>query len=193
MKTFKYTLAIALALALSTAWAGGDPAAQDKPRIYSSETIKVNALVEAVNHETREVTLRHHDGELITFVAEDDVRNLAQVKVGDVINSEYTRSFAIEVYGNAGVAPSTGDFSAMGVAEEGDKPGLTSIDTQVITATVEAIDIEANTFKLKWPDGEVEEFTAQNPENLKKAAVGDLVVITVTEALDVNVEEPPVE
>ena len=193
MKMFKFAAALTLSLATVIGSAGEKQAAQDKPRLYSSETITVNALVEAVNYETREVTLRDADGELITFIADEEVRNLAQMKVGDVINAEYTRSYAIEVYENTGMTPSTGDFSAMGVAEEGDKPGLTSIDTQVITATVEAIDIEANTFKLKWPDDSVEEFTAQNPENLKKAAVGDLVVITVTEALDVDVVEPPAE
>jgi len=56
-------------------------------------------------------------------------------------------------------------------------------------ATVEAIDIEANTFKLKWPEGAVKEYVARDPENLKKADVGDLVVVTYTEALAVVVEE----
>lgn len=193
MKMNKFAAATALSLVLTTAWAGNHEARQDKPRIYSNESMKVTALVEAVDYDTREVTLRDPEGELITFTAPEEARNLAQMKPGDIVNAEYTQSYAIEVYEGKDMAPSTGDFSAMGVAEEGDKPGLTSIDTQVITATVMAIDLEDNTFKLKWPDESIEEFTAQNPENLSKAAVGDLVVITVTEAIDITVEEAPAE
>jgi hypothetical protein len=63
----------------------------------------------------------------------------------------------------------------------------------VITATVEDINIEANTFKLKGPDGEVTEYTARNPDNLKRAMVGDLVVITRTDAVAVVVEAQPAE
>jgi len=68
-------------------------------------------------------------------------------------------------------------------------PGMTAMDTTIVTATVEAIDIEANTFKLKWPEGIVKEYVARDPENLKKADVGDLVVVTYTEAIAVVVEE----
>jgi hypothetical protein len=59
----------------------------------------------------------------------------------------------------------------------------------VVTATVEEINIELNTFKLKGPDGVINEYTARNPENLKRAAVGDLVVMTVTSAVAIVVEE----
>jgi len=52
---------------------------------------------------------------------------------------------------------------------------------------LEAIDLEANTFKLKNVDGEVGEFVARDPANLAKAAVGDAVVVTTIEAMAVEV------
>jgi hypothetical protein len=55
---------------------------------------------------------------------------------------------------------------------------------------VEEFDLEANTFKLRGPEGNVREFAARNPENLEKADVGDLVVITVTTAFGILVEHP---
>jgi hypothetical protein len=193
MKILKYFATITMAMFLSTGWAGEQKAPVEKPRIYSSQTMQVNLLVEAVDYETREVTLLDPDGKPITFTAGPEVRNLAQMQAGDVVYAEHTQSYSIEVFENKGMAPSELDLTAVGAAEEGDKPGLTAIDTQVITATVEAIDLETNKFSLKWPDDSIEEFTAQNPENLRKAAVGDLVVITVTEALDISVEEPQAE
>jgi len=60
----------------------------------------------------------------------------------------------------------------------------------VVNAIVEAIDLENNTFKLKFPDDKVQEFTAENPENLKLASVGDLVVITINQSLDIIVKQP---
>ena len=72
-------------------------------------------------------------------------------------------------------------------------PGFAAMDATVITATVEEINIEANTFKLKGPDGAVNEYVARNPENLKHSMVGDLVVITYTEAVALSVEKTTAE
>jgi hypothetical protein len=43
------------------------------------------------------------------------------------------------------------------------------------------------------PGGKIQEFEAMNPENLKKAAVGDLVVSTMTEAVAIYLVEVPPE
>ena len=72
-------------------------------------------------------------------------------------------------------------------------PGGMEMATTVTTAIVEEINIEANTFKLKMPGGEIREFTAQNPENLKAAAVGDVVIATHTEAVAIYLAEIPKE
>jgi hypothetical protein len=61
----------------------------------------------------------------------------------------------------------------------------------ISTATVDTIDLENNTFRLDWGDGNIKEYVAQNPANLRKAAVGDLVVVTYTEALALSVQEIP--
>jgi hypothetical protein len=68
-------------------------------------------------------------------------------------------------------------------------PGMAAMDATVITAVVEEINLAANTFKLRGPSGEIKEYEARDPENLKKAAVGDLVVITYTEAVALSVEK----
>ncbi len=79
----------------------------------------------------------------------------------------------------------------MARTKEGEMPGVAAIDTQVATATVEEINIEANTFKLRGPDGSVQEYVARNPQNLKRAKVGDLVIFTVTTSVSIVVEQGP--
>ena len=158
-------------------------------RTQASQTATMTALVTAINHETREVTLKGPEGNFLNFVADDDVRNLDQVSVGDTVVAQYEQSLDIEVLPNDGSAPGAGAMTAAGRAEKGEMPAGAVINSQVITATVEEINLENNTFKLKGPSGEVKEYTARNPENLKKAEVGDLVVITYTEAVALSVEK----
>ena len=148
----------------------------------------MNAVVEAINMETREVTLRGPQGNAVSMVVGEEARNLDQVEVGDIVSAEYVRSLSIEVLPGDGTEPGAGGLTAAARAEKGEMPAGVVMDTQVVTATVEAIDMEANTFKLKFPDGAVEQFTARDPKNLALAEVGDLVVITTTEALALRVD-----
>ena len=174
----KKTLILITSLMLfpSTCWAG-EKASVDKPSMSTSEKVIITALVEAINHETREVTLRGPEGNSVSFVASEEARNLDQVSVGDIVMAEYIQSMSIEVMANDGSKPGAGELAVAGRSEKGEMPGMAAIDTVVVTATVEEINIEANTFKLKGPSGEIKEYEARNPENLKKADVGDLVVI----------------
>ena len=178
-----------LLLVSSPCWAGDSALAADKPSIYTSETVVLTALVEAINHETREVTLRGPEGNSVSFVASEDARNLGQVQVGDIVNAEYVQSLSVEVFANDGTEAGAGQLLAAGRSELGEMPAGMVVDSTVVTATVEEINIEDNTFKLKGPDGEIKEYVARDPENLKKAEVGDLVVITYTEALALSVEK----
>ena len=165
----------------------------DKPSFSASQSMVVSALVEAIDHETRVVTLRKANGEAVTFTADDNVRNLAQVSVGDHLTAEYVETVSIKVMAADGLEADAAEVSAMARAEEGAMPGFAAMDAMVVTATVEEINIEMNTFKLKGPDGVISEYTARNPENLKRSAVGDLVVMTVTSAVAIVVEEKPAE
>jgi len=163
----------------------------DRPSFSASQSVTVSALVTAIDYETRIVTVRKADGEEITFTASEDVRNLRQLEAGDVLLAEYVETVSIDVMANDGLGTDAAGAIAIARAEEGEKPGMAAIDTSVIIATVEDINLDRNTFKLKGPDGSVEEYVARNPDNLKRALVGDVVVITVTESVAIEVQEQP--
>ena len=188
MNTKPLMLAAALILPLS-AWSGDEQQAAEKPSISATETVQLSAVVEAIDLETRQVTLRGPEGNSRMITVREDARNLDQVNPGDTVNVEYMQNLTIEVFANDGMKPGAGSLSAVQRAKEGEMPGMAAMDTSIVTATVEAIDIEANTFKLKWPEGVVNEYVARDPENLKKADVGDLVVVTYTEAIAIVVEQ----
>ena len=193
MKNISNMSILALTLFATVLWAGDEEAMMDKPSFYASQSATVTAVVTAIDHETRVVTVRRPDGEEITMTASDEARNLDQVAVGDILKAEYERTFSIEVMANDGMEPEMAMASAMARTEKGQMPGIAAMDATIVVATVEEINLEMNTFKLKGPDGEVNEYVARNPENLKRSAVGDLVVITTTEAVAITVEEQPAE
>jgi len=154
--------------------------AQDKPSLFTSQSSTMQASVEEIDHESRAVTLRRQDGELFTFTASPEVRNLAEVSAGDILTIEYTRSVSITVMDVDGVEPAAGEVAAIVRSGEGQMPAMAAADSMIILATVAAIDVEANTYKLEMPDGSINEYVAMNPENLELAAIGDVVVIEVT-------------
>jgi len=193
MKNISNMSTLALTLFATVLWAGDEVAMMDKPSFYASQSETVTAVVEAIDHETRVVTVRRTDGEEITFTANEDARNLSQVAVGDIITAEYERTVSIEVMANDGMEPEMAMASAMARTEKGQMPGIAAMEATIVVATVEEINIEMNTFKLKGPDNEVTEYVARNPENLRRSAVGDLVVITTTEAVAITVEKQPAD
>lgn len=186
-----FSTAAALALSAGASAQSSDDMMMEKPSFYASQTMTVSAVVEDIDQETRVVTVKTPDGESLTFTASDEVRNLPQVSVGDVLIAEYMETVSIEVMENDGMEPEAAEAVAMARAEEGQMPGFAAMDTRIATATVEDINIEANTFKLKGVDGSVQEYTARNPDNLKRASVGDLVVMTVSEAIAIEVAKQP--
>jgi len=193
MKNIRYITIVSLLLTAATVWAGDQDTTLDRPSFSARQSMTVSAVVEVIDHETRIVTVRKPDGEAITFTASDEARNLDQVDVGDVLIAEYVETVSIKVVANDGMEADAAAVSAMARTEEGEMPGFAAMDASVTTATVEEINLENNTFKLKGPDGRINEYVARNPENLKRAMVGDLVVITVSEAIAITVEEQPVE
>ena len=167
------------------------PISSDKPSFSATQTAQMTTVVSAINHETREITLTGPQGNSRTITADPEQKGLDQIHVGDIVNVEYLQNVSIDVMANDGMEPAVGAMEAVGRSGEGEAPGAMVVDTQVVTATVHAIDIEANTFKLQWPTGEIREYVAQDPENLKKADVGDLVVISTTEALAIYLADVP--
>ena len=188
MRHIKYISLVALLAIGASAGAADQHAMDEKPSFFAKQSINVTAKVEAINQETREVTLLRADGESITFTASEEARNLNMVRVGDIVNAEYVETLSIEVVANDGMEPDKLELAGMARTEEGQMPGMAAFDAQQVIATVEEINLEANTFKLKGPDGTINEYVARDPDNLKRSEVGDLVIITTSESVAISVE-----
>ena len=99
MKNFRFsTTAFCLTGAMFFA---GACIAQTTPAAPKGEGVvasaEVTATVTKVDQATREVTLKSETGEEYSFIASEDVKNLPQVKVGDVLTATYAEAFVYEV------------------------------------------------------------------------------------------------
>ncbi|MFU8765350.1 MAG: hypothetical protein ACNA7T_12545 [Haliea sp.] len=187
MKTIRLLMSAAL-VACATLATAADEALLS---VSASRMVEASASVAAIDQGTREVTLTTEGGESITFTAGENVRNLEQVAVGDLVTMTVLEEISMSlVRPEQAMDAAEGGLVAAATAARGERPGMVVADIEVITATVEAIDLDAGTFALKGPEGNVMEFKARSAENLQKANVGDLVVFELDRAISLVVEAP---
>lgn len=165
----------------------------DKPSISTKQTVKLTAQILAIDHEALQVTLQGPQGNVRTIQLDKEARRLNEVEVGDTVYAEYVQHLSIEVVAGDGARPGSGSMSTVKRAPDSEMPGAVTTETTLSMATVEEINLEDSTFKLNWGDGGIKAYSARDPENLKKAAVGDLVLVTYTEALALSVQEVPAQ
>lgn len=188
IKSFMTAACVAGSLCLGTATAQ-QPAAMPKGDAVLN-TVTVRATVAKIDHKTRAVTLKAEDGQEYSFVADEAVQNLAQVKKGDVVTATYTEALAYEVK-KGGSATGVVETAAAGAAKPGSKPGAAIGGTVTITVVITAIDRQAPSVTFTSASGETREINVQSPEKLTGVSVGDTVDLTYAEAVAIKVQAAP--
>ncbi len=181
-------LAGMLLLPMATGGWAADAKKAEPPSWKTSSLIEETATVEAVDQSTRMVTLKGPKGNSITFKAGDQVRNLAQVKVGDDVKFAYYESLAVRVLKKGEAFPTASESAAMARANKGEMPAGVVGNETTVNATITAIDKKAKTVTLQGEDGKSVTVTPLHPERLKEVKVGDRLVLAYTEAVAVKVE-----
>jgi hypothetical protein len=157
----------------------------------SSETLlTASAVVEAVNQETRDVTLRDAtSGEVFTVTAGPEVRNLPQLAAGDVVQIDYYDAVTVAM---ADPADPVASAAALGArAPEGALPGALAVATETVVVRMISYDSNNALATFTLPDGSTRRATV--PPELRDFASrrrrGDLVSVTMTEAVAVTITE----
>jgi len=68
-----------------------------KPGMVAVETMEVTAVVEAIDYQTRAVTLKGPEGKVYHVKAGPEVKRLNQIKKGDTVVARYSQALAIKV------------------------------------------------------------------------------------------------
>lgn len=186
-RSFVRSLVVCGFAALALAGCATEPA-ELPSGIVRESTVSSTATVKKVDLVTRVVTLAGADGKSFDVKCGDEVRNLAQLRVGDQVTATYYESVAYEVHKPGSVE--AGARAAVGAAraEPGEKPGAVAANVVEITATIESIDKSVPLVVLRRADGELMPIKVRDARKLDAVAVGDMVEITFTEAMAISVE-----
>ena len=158
-------------------------AAGERGQIFSGIVTKIDA-------KNRVVTFKSKEGEL-DIVAGPEVKNFAQIKVGDRLDVQYALAVAIEL-----VKTKNNDVRGREVTSDtqtskaGDKPGMVRANIVKTSASVVAIDQKKQIVTLKGPKGNVVDVKVENPALLKGITTKDQVYVTYAEAIAAVVSAP---
>ncbi len=191
--TFLSRIAFAALLALAAGCAHRTPTPPPGPPpsgTLSKTLITASAKVLKIDQRTRKVTLEMPDGSQRTVTVGEEVRNLPQVKAGDTVNVGFFESIVYQVRKPGSATPGVVVAQDAVRAEPGSRPGAAGAQVTTLTATITAVDKKAGTVTLTGPDGEATVIKPQDPTILSRVAAGELVEITLTEAIAVSVEAP---
>jgi hypothetical protein len=156
----------------------------------ASQAVTATATVEDVDQKNRLVTLRTADGERKQIKVGDEVRNLPQVKKGDVVTATYYESIAMALSEKPGGKPSVTVSEDMERAPLGAKPAGAVMRTTTLTAKVTAVDKKKQTVSLEGPQGGQVTLKVQDPSRLDGVEKGDLVEAVYREAVVISVDKP---
>lgn len=182
----RYALTAFVLLAAATQATAKDP---HPPRGEASAVHSMTFTVEAIDQDTREVTLKDSEGWLRSFYAGPRVKNLAQVKKGDVVTVSYMQAVAVELKKHAGGARAAVVEQAQGAAPGAKPAGVASREIALV-GTVMGVDQGAGMVTIKGPEGNVVNMAVRDRAKLRSVKVGDEVEAVYTEAIAVAVTPP---
>lgn len=173
-----------VAVALAACESSPDP-------VEVSDVVSVEATVVAVDTESRSLVVQGADGGQLGFNVGPEVRNLAQVEVGDTLRVSYYTGYVVSMTepGEAGADMEV----AAGVAEEGARPGAAIGDTMRATVEILSVADDGTSVSFRDTEGRLNSINVQNEEVqafARKLKAGDLVDVRYTEAVAIGVEAP---
>jgi Cu/Ag efflux protein CusF len=152
-----------------------------------TQTHKIVATVEEVDAAKGHVTLKGPKGNIVALAVGPEVRNLAQVKVGDKVVVRYAEALSLTLKKGGKELPSSKHSSDAVRSEPGARPGGAAAEHVTVTADVIGVDAKTHTVRLRGPQQTVDLYV-EDPEQLKLIKVGDQIEAEYTQAVALTVE-----
>ena len=187
----KLVISIGFAIAVAIAWpvaaqtavmAGSAPG-----KAGVAQTVKLTATITAIDKATRDVTLKGPQGNEVTVTAGPDVKNFANMNVGDQVDVQYIEAVTLELKKGGGQPVARTEQAAAKGAKPGEQPAGIVGRQVTIVADVVAVDPAKQIVTLRGPQRTVN-VTVSDPEQFKRIAKGDQVEATYTQALAMAIQ-----
>lgn len=161
-------------------------AVQAQMPVSQGQMITKTFTIEAIDYNTRLVTLKGDDGVTEMAVAGPEVKRFDELKAGDRVEFRYHESvvFAIRRPGQP-APPAEGGGTARRTAG---LPGGVVSKQLSKSVVVTALDPEVPSLTVRTDDGRTMSFKVEDRKNLEGLKAGDRVDVTFTVALAVGVQ-----
>ncbi len=153
-------------------------------------TAEATAVVVAINKTTRVVTLKDANGRTLDVLCGDEVRNFAQIRVGDDVKVSYREALSLELKKTRAPTDATATKAVVSAPPGGQPAGAAGVEVTVL-ADVTAVDPKKSVISLKGPGGNIVDLKVNNPDHFKVVKVGDQVEAVYSQALAVAVTPAP--
>ncbi len=151
-----------------------------------ARSVEMTATITAIDAATRSVTLKGPQGGERTIVAGPEVKNFAQLKVGDLVDVNYTEALTLELRKGGGLVVARTEQAGAAAAKPGEKPGALAGRKVTIVGDVIAVNATTQIVTVKGPQRTVE-LSVEDPEQFKRIAKCDQIEATYVEAIAVGV------
>ena len=143
-----------------------------------------------IDYTTREITMKSADGRMQSFIVDDNVKRLNEVKVGDKLSLDYYLGM------NAEIRQPTAEeqqnplviLAADSKAGPDAPPAAHSWRRVRALVTIEAMDRAAQTVTVKGPRGRYFTTRVADPSRFDQVQVGDTIVLVFTEASAISLK-----
>ncbi|MCU0088348.1 hypothetical protein N8H72_00065 [Pseudomonas koreensis] len=185
LQALTHAIALATVLSASTAFAA------DIPLSAAVEADQVTTKVLAVDPANHQVVLEGAEGRQVHIQLSDKAKNLGNLKVGDLVQIEVTRSVAayLDTDVDKGLPGSTERTGELRNAVGSSNPGGEAFRQVQVQLKITKIDLAKNQVTLENPSGQSKTLNVEKPEiqaKLKNLKVGQSVVVTYTDVLKVT-------
>jgi hypothetical protein len=155
------------------------------------ELVSMAGTVTNVVKETREITLKGADGELVTLIASDEVKRFDEIALGNVITFEYYTYLKAEFR-----APTEEEIAApltllveAGKTLEGMDPGAAMGAIVKAIVTIEILNRPNMLATVRGPKGNYLTIQMKDKALIQRLSIGQKIILTYAEAIAVALEK----
>ncbi len=182
-----------LSLSVAAMCAAGVAAHAQPAPAAVQQTSTVTAIVESIDHSTRQVLLSEQNGDLVTVTAGPGVRNLDKVHAGDKLVITYQEAVAAQLSPPGADLPGPSAEAVAVRAAQGQLPASAAYTVVDVYVKIVAGDNKTHTVTFTRADASTGAIGVHTPEMRKfvsRLKPGDNVEVEYLQAMTIEVQNP---